>query len=114
MPAARFAPGLAVSMDALIQARREALSCRIGAPRKETVGRTTMAAIQSGLIFGYTSLVDGLVERIRKERGEKDPRDRELAELAALDRAGVRDYRGYVDEFLTLKGLRLIFERNRR
>ena len=38
----------------------------------ETVGRTTVAAIQSGLIFGYTALVDGLVERIQRSAGKRN------------------------------------------
>ena len=106
-----IAPGMGVSMNGLIEHAAKLYRVELVRPR-EAVGRTTVAAIQSGLIFGYTALVDGLVHRILKERGEKARviATGGYAELIAPESETIEE----VDDFLTLKGLRLIFERNRR
>jgi type III pantothenate kinase len=75
------------------------------------IGRTTTAALQSGLLYGYAGVVDSMVERIRGELGEEARvvatgglANRVSAESRTIER---------VEPFLTLEGLRLIFERNR-
>lgn len=106
-----IAPGLGISMDALVRHAAKLYRVELTRPR-DVVGRTNVTAIQSGLIYGYTALVDGLVERIIRERGEQTRviATGGLAELIAPESETIEE----IDEFLTLKGLRLIFERNKR
>src|SRR5487761_775788 len=91
-----IAPGLGVSMDALIARAAKLYRVELVRPR-EAVGRTTIGSIQSGLIFGCTALVDGLVQRIRKERGEKTRvlATGGLADLIACESETIEE----VDEF---------------
>jgi type III pantothenate kinase len=103
-----IAPGLEISLTALVE--RAARIGRIDLEEPETaIGRSSRAAIQSGVVFGFAGLIDGVVRRIEDELGE-------VQLLATGGLASVivpfTETIDEVDEMLTLKGLRLIHERN--
>jgi type III pantothenate kinase len=103
-------PGIAISMEALF--RHAARLPRVEFARPpQVVGRNTVHSMQSGLIYGYVGLVDGLCARMQEELGfpTKVVATGGLAPLLA----GVSRTISEVDEHLTLEGLRLVHELNR-
>lgn len=106
-----IAPGIGISMEALFRTASKLPRVEFSAPSK-IIGKTTVDSIQAGLYFGYLSLVDGIVQRMKKELSEP------IQVLATGGFATLIARRSkeieHVDEFLTLAGLRLIYEKNKK
>jgi type III pantothenate kinase len=105
-----IAPGLVISAEALFEAASKLPKVEIVKP-KTVIGKTTVESIQSGLVHGYAGLVDGIVTRIKKETGTKPKviATGGLANLIAPESQSIEK----VDEFLTLRGLRLVYGWNK-
>jgi type III pantothenate kinase len=104
-----IAPGIVIAMEALFA--RTAKLPRIDLTRPpKAIGSNTVQAIQSGVLFGYVGLVEGMVARFRQELGPdmKVVATGSLADIIAQE----TDVIQFVDPWITLKGLRLIYEMN--
>ncbi len=103
-------PGIVISMEALFERTSMLHRVELARPRS-VIGRTTTQSIQSGLLFGYAGLVDAMVRRIKLELGE---RTRVIATGGLAQRiAAETETIERVEPYLTLEGLRLLFEKNR-
>lgn len=105
-----IAPGLGIASEALF--RRAAKLYRVELSRPRTaIGRNTVAAMQSGIVFGYVGLIEGIVARMKEEIGQESKviGTGGYADLIARETKVI----DIVNPDLTLQGLRIIFEMNR-
>jgi type III pantothenate kinase len=105
-----IAPGLGISADALFSRAARLSRVNIRKPAK-VIGTNTVAHMQSGLYYGYTGLVDGVLAKMIAELGVA-PKVIATGGLAKLIAEG-SEHITEIDYMLTLDGLRLIYERNR-
>ena len=105
-----LAPGVEISMEALFSRAARLVKVDYAVP-PAVIGKTTITALQSGLVYGFAGQVDGIVGRIREELGA-DARAVATGGLADLVAPHSRTIES-VDPFLTLEGLRLVWELNR-
>ena len=101
-------PGLEISLTALIDRAARITRIDLEAP-EAAIGRSSRAAIQSGFVFGFAGMIDGIVRRIEEELSEPH-----LLATGGLAKSIVpfTETIEEVDDMLTLKGLRLIHARN--
>lgn len=104
-----IAPGIVISADALFRAAAKLPRVELVKP-KSALGKNSVHSIQSGIIFGYVGLVDGLVDRLKAELGFPVTVIA-TGGLAPVVSAESRTIEA-TDEFLTLEGLRILYERN--
>ena len=104
-----LAPGIEISMDALFARAARLTKVDFSEP-PSVVGKTTVAGLQSGLVYGFAGQVDGIVAAIRGELGAEAPvvATGGLAELIAPHAQTIEK----VDPYLTLEGLRIVWQRN--
>ena len=108
-----LAPGMEISVDALSRRAAQLLTVELARPHR-VIGRNTVECLQSGIIYGFAGQVEGIVTRIAKELVPDDPDSVTVIATGGLapvllDEVDVVDA---YEPWLTLTGLRLVYERN--
>lgn len=105
-----IAPGIMISLEALFERASKLPRVELVTP-KSLIGKNTVHAMQSGIIYGYVGLVDGIVERMKKETGTNPYviATGGLSSFIFKQSETINE----VDEFLTLRGLKILYEKNK-
>jgi len=106
-----IAPGIGIASEALFQRAARLWRVELARPAR-AIGKNTVAGLQSGIIFGYVSLVEGLVARFKRELEgvARVVATGGLAEMIAKETSAI----DVVDQDLTLIGLKMIYELNEK
>jgi type III pantothenate kinase len=107
-----ISPGIMISCEALFQKASKLPRVEIFAKPLSILAKNTITSMNAGIVFGYAGLVEGIIHRMKREVGTnlKVVATGGLAALIASECPAIDE----VDDYLTLKGLRIIHERNRR
>lgn len=108
-----IAPGMTVALESLTRSAAQLYQIELVRPPK-AIGRNTVHTMQSGMVLGYAGLVEGLVRRLKREMSASEDNVKVIASggLAEVI-APETDAIDAIDQQLTLKGLRLIYELNK-
>jgi len=106
-----IAPGINLSLEALYQAASKLPRVDVR-PTEKIIGKATVPAMQSGIFWGYVGLIEGLITRIRKEWGDEAMPVVATGGLAPMF-AGATTLFDHIDRDLTIRGLVLIYRRNK-
>ena len=103
-------PGLRTSLDALVSNAAQLSQTSLAAPKK-VIGKNTLDCLRGGMIYGNAASIDGMIERMEEELGCKCT----IVATGGLAKAVIPHCRHdiIIDENLLLKGLQIIYEKNR-
>ncbi len=106
-----IAPGLGLAADALFQRAAQLVHVPLEAP-PSAIGRNTIHAVQSGLIYGYVSLIEGMVKKLLAEHPDREEEINIIATGGLISLLAPHiEVIDHVDQALTLTGLRIVFDR---
>lgn len=107
-----ISPGIMISCEALFQKASKLPRVEIFAKPLSIMAKNTISSMNAGIVYGYAGLVEGIIQRMMREVNAKVKvvATGGLATLIASECPAIEE----VDDYLTLKGLRIIFERNRK
>jgi len=106
-------PGVAISLEALSTRTAKLPHIDVSAPAGNVIGKNTVEAMQSGILYGYGAMLDGMIAGIRKEMAQSEEQDFKVIATGGMARL-ISPYStsiDYVDPLLTLDGLRIIYNR---
>ena len=108
-----IAPGIKTSLEALVNNASKLTNVEIQKP-DSSIGKTMMTNLQSGIVYGMTGLVKYLIEKMKQDSGFEDAKvivTGGLSELVCGVDKSLKIYK--IDRYLTLKGLKLIYDMNK-